>query len=309
MPTGSAPIRRRYADASDLHALLQFASRSLAERSPLGATWHPGDIAWELRGDYDSKQPIRFWESDGTVQALAWFVGPGQLWLEATPAGEALVADALGWAEESLRRHAGSGQAPALSVRAFHGDLRRVQQLERLGFVQAGPEAVQFEFDLAGEPPRPELPAGFCVQDCVDVDVEKRAASHRDAWNDLAHIGIANASSSFSAAIYESVRNSPAYRPTLDLVVAAPDGALVASCICWADERSGIGIFEPMGTHPEFRGRRLARALLAEGLRRLKASGHARARIGTAPFNTSAIAAYSSVFRLSDRSSWWSKNL
>lgn len=305
MTATSSPIRRRYEGASDLGDLLQFASRSLAERFPLGATWHPGDVVWELRGQYDEAQPIRMWERDGLVEALAWFVGPGELWLEATPAGEFFVPEMISWAQDSLLRK----QMASLSVRAFHNDLKRIAGLEQLGFERGAPESVQFELDLTQPLPDVDLPPGFAVRDGVGIDPEQRAASHRQAWSALSHIGIEDARSTFSAAAYESLRISPVYRATLDLVAVAPDGTLAANCICWADAPSGIGIFEPMGTHPDFRGRRLARALLAEGLRRLRDMGHRRARIGTAHFNTSAIAAYSSVFRPLDQSSWWTKAL
>lgn len=302
-----APTGRPYRGVSDLEALLLFASRSLAERFPLASTWHPGDVAWALRDQYDARHPIGLWERQGAVEAVAWFVGPGRLWLEATPTGELWLPNIIAWAEASLLQSRSAGQT--LSVRAFEGDQVRAAGLSRLGFERAGPESVHFELDLAQAAPDVELPPDFTVRDSLGVDPERRAASHRDAWSALDHIGLANARSTFSASTYESLRASPVYRPELDLVVLAPDGALAANCICWSDAPSGVGIFEPMGTHPDFRGRRLARALLAEGFRRLRDLGLRRARISTAHFNTSAISAYSSVFQPLDRSSWWSKVL
>lgn len=294
---------------SELTALVEFASRTLEARFPLNCTWHPGDIIWELRGNYDQRQPIRLWESDGHVEAVAWVVGPGQLWLEATPSGERLVPAMITWAEARLRRDAAAKQVKTLSVRAFDADHERLAVLSRLSFQRAGPESVHYEFDLSQPVPDVVLPPGFAVRDCLDIDPEQRAASHRAAWSALTHIGIENARSTFSAATYQGLRSSPVYRADLDLVAVAPDGTLAANCIAWSDSRSGIGIFEPFGTHPEFRGRGLARALLAEGLRRLRDLGHGRARIFTAHFNTSAIAAYASLLQPSDHSSWWSKKL
>jgi GNAT superfamily N-acetyltransferase len=305
----SPPTPRQYTGVSDLAALLQFASRALAERSPLEATWHPGDIVWQLMGKYDAQRPIWSWERDGTVEAMAWFDGPGELCLEATPAGEPWIPAIVAWAESSLLRERNTEQTTTLSVRTFETDRVRIAALTRLGFQCSGPDHVHFELDLTLDLPEVDLPPGFAVRDCLDIDLEQRAACHRDAWNALDHIGIENARSKFSTAVYESVRASPAYRPDLDLVAVAPDGTLVASCICWSDASSGVGTFEPMGTHPDFRGRRLARALLSEGLRRLRALGCRRARIATAHFNTSAIAAYSSLFQQIDQSEWWSKTL
>lgn len=64
-----------------------------------------------------------------------------------------------------------------------------------------------------------------------------------------------------------------------------------------------------MGTDPAYRGRRLARALIAEGLRRLRDLGHTHARIGTTHFNAPAITAYSALFQPFDQTSWWAKAL
>ncbi|MDO8410768.1 MAG: GNAT family N-acetyltransferase [Phenylobacterium sp.] len=304
-----SPSRRPYMGESDLQTLLHFASRSLTERFPLASTWHPGDVAWELREQYSSRQPIRLWEQDGVVEAVAWSVGPGQFWLETTPAGEGWLPDIIGWAESAALRRQTGVKAPTVSVRVFEGDRLRIAGLSRLGFKPVGPESVHFEFDLTGPLPEVPVPPGLALRDGVGIDPEQRAASHRDAWSALDHIGIENARSTFSAAAYESLRTSPVYRCELDLIAVASDGRLAANCICWADAPSGVGIFEPMGTHPAFRGRRLARTLLAEGLHRLRDMGHRRARISTAHFNTSAVAAYSSMFQPLDRSFWWARTL
>lgn len=41
----------------------------------------------------------------------------------------------------------------------------------------------------------------------------------------------------------------------------------------WFDHVSGIGLFEPVGTHPDHRRIGLGRALMAEGLRRMQDAG------------------------------------
>lgn len=65
-----------------------------------------------------------------------------------------------------------------------------------------------------------------------------------------------------------------------------------------------------MGTHADFRGLGLARAVNVEGLRRLKARGMAWGRVSTAHFNAPAIATYLSCgFEIIDRLSWWTKAL
>jgi mycothiol synthase len=72
---------------------------------------------------------------------------------------------------------------------------------------------------------------------------------------------------------YQRLRATPSYRTNLDLVAVAPDGTLAAYCICWYDQATQIGLFEPVGTHPAYRRQGFGRAVVVEGLRRLQAAG------------------------------------
>jgi mycothiol synthase len=56
-----------------------------------------------------------------------------------------------------------------------------------------------------------------------------------------------------------------------------------------------VGLFEPVGTHPEFQGRGLGKAVTAEGLRRMQAAGMRRASLGFNPNNGAARALYTSL--------------
>src|SRR5438477_11036855 len=69
------------------------------------------------------------------------------------------------------------------------------------------------------------------------------------------------------------MRIVPGYTPELDLVALTADGTFASYCICWLDPVNKIGEFEPVGTHSAFRGRGLGKAVMLEGLRRLKAFG------------------------------------
>jgi hypothetical protein len=299
-----------YRDSSDLPRLVAFASNSLLDRFPLPAAWHPGDIVWALKPDFNVPHAIYSWGTDSQVEAMAMFDGPGEVWIEARRSGEILVEQIVLWAEQKHRTWPSDPRAGELSIRAFDSDKSRIEKLEILGYRKSRPDGVWFRMNLAKAVPTVDLPAEFRVLDCIGVDPADRAKAHRDAWNYLAHIGLPDARSSFTAETYLSLREAPVYDPTLDILVGAPDGQFVANCICWADEKSRIGIFEPVGTSAAFRGRRLARFAILEGARRLRARGMRWARVGTAHFNTAAIAAYSSCgFELFDRSAWWTKVL
>ena len=275
MAQEASPVSRPHAGRADLPALLEFASKSLSARFPLEANWHPGDLVWQLKDARDTHLDMQLWETPNGVVAAALFAGPGQLWLECLPEYEPVVAEALDWAEAiNARRTAAAGRGSP-SVKLSLSDPERIAQVEALGFRRAAVEGVRFRRALDQDIAPAALPPSVRIRDCVGIDPEARAAAHRDAWSHLGHIGIENARSTFTGKTYGRLLASPVYDPTLDILAETADGLLVAGCICWADDASGVGTFEPVGTHVDFRGQGLARAVNIEGLRRLKASGPA----------------------------------
>jgi ribosomal protein S18 acetylase RimI-like enzyme len=91
------------------------------------------------------------------------------------------------------------------------------------------------------------------------------------------------------------LRTKPGYTPELDLVAVSPEGTFASYCICWLDPVSKIGEFEPVGTRTVFRGKGLGKAVMLEGLRRLKASGMETAIVYSAGGNQASRKLYESV--------------
>jgi ribosomal protein S18 acetylase RimI-like enzyme len=92
--------------------------------------------------------------------------------------------------------------------------------------------------------------------------------------------------------------HQPQYQPELDLVVSAPDGRLAAFCICWIDPNAAEGIIgqiEPLGVHENYRQLGLAKAILCEGLRRLRQLGAAWVYVQTDDFRDAAMQLYQAV--------------
>lgn len=102
------------------------------------------------------------------------------------------------------------------------------------------------------------------------------------------------------AAVYAQFMGSAVYDGARDLFVRAPDGRGASACTIWFDPVNAVGLFEPVGTHPDFQGQGLGKAVMAEGLRRMKAAGMQRAIVGFDPNNAAALALYTSMgFRAS----------
>jgi mycothiol synthase len=85
----------------------------------------------------------------------------------------------------------------------------------------------------------------------------------------------------------------PAYQPDLDLVAVDAGGRVAGFCVGWLNQQGGQ--IEPMGVHPDFRGRGLGRALLSECVRRLQRRGARRIFVATDNFRDAAFGLYESA--------------
>jgi len=152
--------------------------------------------------------------------------------------------------------------------------------------------------------PDPVCPDGCSVRSCRGLEeVEARARAQYGAFASTAP---------FDRYVERFARfmRSPAYAPERDVVAAAPDGRIAAFCITWTDPRNRIGLFEPVGTHPDFQRKGLGKAVMCEALQRLKAAGMQHAVLCTGEDNPAAVRLYESVgFRVVDRIGFFKKQI
>ncbi len=105
---------------------------------------------------------------------------------------------------------------------------------------------------------------------------------------------------------YFNIQSAPLYRRDLDIVAVTPNGEFASFCTVWFDDVTRTGAFEPVGTHPDHQRRGLGKAVMCEGLRRLKRLGATQANVGS--YETAAHALYASVgFTEYDISEPWQK--
>ena len=103
--------------------------------------------------------------------------------------------------------------------------------------------------------------------------------------------------------------------PELDLVAVAPNGDLAAFCVCqiFPDDtpRAGgkkEGWTDPLGTHPAYQRRGLAKALILTGMQLLKDRGIDTALLGTSSTNIAMQRTAESLgFRHVSNTLWYSK--
>lgn len=283
-------VSRPFDPATDLHHVVDFLVTA-NRLHPRAGYLQLGDLLWRLYQNtvFDPVRHVHLWEDpDGTLLGFAWHEAPDGIIMQVHPelrGGGRLELAMLAW---------GAAQVDATSS-AYDGYLRTrledanpamIASLTTLGFARDDRylNIMWCSLDDAAIPA--QVPPGFKIR-AVGSEAEwaARVALHQVVWHP----------SAVTLAAYERLRQVAWYRPDLDLVVVAPDGTLAAYGICWLDAVNHSGEFEPVGTSPAFRGRGLGKAVIGEGLRRLRAQGAREAYVAAEGDNEAARALYESV--------------
>jgi ribosomal protein S18 acetylase RimI-like enzyme len=275
---------------------------------------HTGDLDWWLYYppvQREWSEIIFLWERAGLDGQLSGWALLSPAWrtfdvfVHPEEHGSLRAAEMYTWAEEQITRLVRQdGGKDIRTMWVFEDDQFLVNHLLQRRFVRGEDYMIYYERSLAAPLPEINLPAGFQVRSVVgEEDGQKRAmASHAAFGSDKP----------FEAywPRYQRFMHSPAYIPDLDLVTIAPDGRCASFCICWLDTVNRVGLFEPVGTHPDFQRMRLGKAVMIEGLCRMRAGGMLTAIVGAESDNPAAQGLYRSIgFQAVNKICTYRKNL
>jgi mycothiol synthase len=296
---------RPYRDATDFAPMRQLLMEGRKANTP-ASYMHPGCLDWDTHyppDEQENRRNLRLWErmAEDAPALAAWaifsrhegtfdlFVHPA---LHGTPTHEAVMDEYMSWAEARARN---AGLTQLTPFWAMEYDKVLVRLMKARGFVvtQADPAPPLFERTLDALPAT-QLPDGFTVQGVSNTNdgqlrawVTHGAFRPHDDWDGY-------------WAKYTQFIGSAVYAGERDLFVRSPDGRGASACTIWFDPVNAVGLFEPVATHPEFQGKGLGKAVMAEGMRRMQAAGMRRAIVGFDPNNAAALALYTSLgFRAS----------
>jgi GNAT superfamily N-acetyltransferase len=211
---------------------------------PGAGIWEAADLQWWWRKDQHSTPERQlFWE-DGAAVVTDW--------------GDRLGLDLLGQRRagvfaEFMARLAGLGRPVDMIIRDDDAEL--VAEAITLGFRSSGEVGVTTT--TSAEPATQALPEGFRLLDRTETDAQ-------------AHHMIKRSGPDVEA---RRLLECSLYRRDCDLFIRAPDGEIAAYVLFWPDPVTGVGLVEPVRTEEAYAGRGLGKALIAEGLRRLRHAG------------------------------------
>jgi GNAT superfamily N-acetyltransferase len=288
---------RRYRDEDDIKSMRELL---MAGRKAANGSYyiHPGDLCWwlyypPLEGDY--WEHIYMWDDPDTPgRLLGWvLISPDwvgiDVYLQPELRGGKVAAAMYVWAEQQAMRIArqnGKSTIHMLWVR-HDDDVLGAHFKQRDYSLKRG--MIHLAVSLENEIPSQQLPKGFMVRSCKgELEVAARAKAQYGAFESKAKF-------EQYVARFTNFMRSPVYDRELDIVIEAPDGQVGAFCIVWTDPVNQVGLFEPVGTHPDFQRKGLGRAVMLEGLRRLKHRGMKSAIVSTYEDHPPAIKLYESV--------------
>lgn len=230
-------------------------------------------------------QPIGFAALWSRKREDAWramegpFVHPSLQGAENVLLEDATAAWAKHRVDELVRQ---SGEPAVLTSMVRQNDAAGHAALERWGFALHAAAANVYWERALDDVPAPTPPSGSAVRLLAgEQELDAYAALYGFAAVEYAH--------------RLALLRDPGYA---HLVIAAPDGALVAYCevsICrreWIPGAPRIGWIEYVGTREDCQQRGLGRAVLLAGLAQLREWGAERAMLITMPANAPANALY-----------------
>lgn len=154
--------------------------------------------------------------------------------------------------------------------------------LARRGFHKVDlPESQEYQHRLSLDEPLPEPPliAGYTLRSLgggLEL-LERCYASGLGFHNDDIHVARDNRDHSNW---YHHIQSAPLYRRDLDVVALASDGSIASFCTIWFDDVTRTAYIEPVATVPAHRKKGLGKAVIMEGLQRLKRMGCKMAFVG-----------------------------
>jgi GNAT superfamily N-acetyltransferase len=251
-------------------------------RTPVGWNWDvrhwdgqrfhraSADEARRIQG------PVGLWEVDGTlVAAMHREGGAGSAFFELDPDYRHLQTEMLTWAEASLAPQVDGRRK--LELFAFDYDLTRLTLFEERGYARQASGGWTRLLRFGAWPiPEGELAEPYRLAttspETAQADAERMASLLNAAFGRTIHT---------AAEYLPFMAGSPSFSHDLNLVALAPDGSFAAHVGVNYEPINHFGIFEPVCTHPDHQRKGLARSLMFEGLRRLKALGALTAVVET----------------------------
>ena len=286
-------LERVFTGDTDLEPMAELVRKFPAENL------HVVDLPYRFSSwSFDYPENIRLW-TDRHGKLLAWAVLQVPFWTIDYAYNpefhDPLHLQVLKWADQQARQivNTSSGH-PAWFVSVSKRHAARIYDLEQAGFESqedVGENSwsqvlMEHPMQIAAEA---RVPENLHIRPLNGIsEVRQYVDVHRSVFE----------SKNMTVEWRSRTLERPEYIPELDGVAVTPTGQLAAFCVCWlAKDAHGkiSGQIEPLGVHADFRDSGLGRAILLEGLKRLRAKGAKQVYVQTDSHRNAAFRLYESA--------------
>jgi len=235
-------------------------------------SWVPTRLENERHGpcgeedDREDDSKLRIWEySDGntkSIVAVTILEPNGFFWMNIHPHHEELIREILPAIEEQRRKtcKVQLGEIK-IGIPVPVGFKSRIEYLKEYGFEDGGVCEHNQVRPLDLPPPDFQPAEGYTVRNVVLPD-------DFEPYSEVVNTVFQHCNMTEKLAMLYT--EAGFYKDELDLVVEAPDGSFAAFVTVRIDPVNKMAELEPVGTHPDHRGRGLGKAVCAEGIRRVQ---------------------------------------
>ncbi len=274
---------RSYKNDEDYWRIREFLRQVMLSNNRRDLSWHVTRwdyLFWSVNPDAEKikfEENVFLWETEsGQIAAVLHPEDRGHIFLQIHPefCTSALEEEMIATAEKHLAVIGRDGNLKSWVWIDSQDNLLK-EVLTRRGFErneQAWP--LEYKHRRSLDEPLPGVPliSGYTIRalgDGLEL-LERCYAAGLGLRQDDVNVARKNRD---HPEWYRSLQSAPLYRRDLDLVAVAEDGSIVAFCTIWFDDVTRTACFEPVATLPAHRKRGLARAMLTEGMHRLKHRG------------------------------------
>lgn len=275
-----SPAIRSYDHATDYQTVSDLLI-DVYEPGTTFANWLQPRWEYMHAHEYTKSLPVeRFGvaEDRGEVVGIVHFEhNPAFVYLQVHPDAHGVAPDLLDYAIEHLGGYSQTFERDivGLYINDFDEPLRRFAAAR--GFERCSDHGETNSRYLLDRPiPDTPLPPGFRIQSLADENDLERI--DRVLWRGFGHEGVPLES---GPAAREASQQTPGFRKDLTVVAVAPDGAYASYTGMWFVPKNRVAYIEPVATDPDFRRMGLARAAVAETLRRAAGLGAEVAWVGS----------------------------
>lgn len=272
-------VSRPYQNENDYWRIRNFLQEVLLLNGTREHSWHVARwdyLRWHFIKNCHLCPPLEeittLWEdAQGKIAAVLHPLDPGEAFIHVHPAFRTpgLEAEVILHAEATFNNYRSDGSR-RLYIPVDEDDLVRKEVLCRLGYVGTGNLGWEHFHDLDVPLPEPPIPPGYVLRSMGEV--KEHPQRSWASWQAF-HFDEPDEDYDGDWTWYANIQRCPLYRRDLDVVAATPDGSIAAFCTIFYDDATRSAVTVLVGTAAPHKRRGLGKAVLSEGMRRLKQLG------------------------------------